>query len=293
MARRVVRWRLGGLIGQGSYLALAESAAGDACVATFQASELTAPEDAAAAIALDAQRGAPAPFQIWDVVADAADVVATAKRDGTNTDAVSLRWVMATGSPTVTLISDAYDDHVEPEPPGEPRPPVLPDWDENEVEEALGAFLVGLAPDGTQVYWANQDDPMPDPPVVVLQWLPDLVMSPMAERRKGHDDGEWVDVDQHQAVLQVDVYAGTRGKANARAIARQIRSRLALEDSIVALAAIGFAVIDRRATRETSAIVEVASEGRATLELKLGYALAESQNLSWIDTIEPTGTYEE
>lgn len=160
-------------------------------------------------------------------------------------------------------------------------------------EEALGAALAAYLPAGVVVQWAEQDVPVRTLPRAELQWvsLPRIGL-PEVRHPQGGADGEYLALEQIQASLQVDVFAeSSRGSAGAMGLADEFAANLVLEAATDALAALGVAVIDISAPRNVGALVGAKIEGRAVVELQLGLAKGQSQQLSWVNSAETTGTY--
>lgn len=168
-------------------------------------------------------------------------------------------------------------------------------WDESAIQEAIGAALHTLI--GVQVVWGEQVLTMARPRLV-LSWVSETPDSPMAELRPSDDgtDGDWDAVDQMRAPLQLSFYTdATQGSNGAVALGRHLRSRLGTPSGRAAIAASGFVVVDRAGVRNAAALVDPRIEGRAIFEITLAYAVATTENLSWVDDVETEDdlTYEE
>ena len=159
-------------------------------------------------------------------------------------------------------------------------------WDESAIQEAIGAALHSLCE--LQVVWGEQALTM-QRPRLVLSWVSETPENTVAELRPSDDgtDGDWDAVDQVRAPLQLSVYTdATQGSTGAVGLARKLRSRLGTPSGRAAIAASGFVVVDRSGVRNAAALVDPRIEGRAIFEITLAYAVATTENLSWVDEVE-------
>jgi hypothetical protein len=164
-------------------------------------------------------------------------------------------------------------------------------WNFSTMQEALGAALGTLA-GSIDVVWGEQAICMVKPRLV-LDWVSETPVSPMSEDRPSNNgtDGDHDTIDQITAVLQLGIYTdATQGTGAAYDCCIQLRSALGRASGRAAIAASGFVVVDRAGVRNASALVDPRIEGRAIFEITLAYAIASTENLSWVDTVETTAT---
>ncbi len=159
-------------------------------------------------------------------------------------------------------------------------------------EESLGAAIAAMA-SGINVQWAEQDEALRPLPRAELGWLSwPRTGLPEVRPLDGGADGEYIALEQIVATLQIDIFAAkNRGSDGAMGLADDLSATLTTEAAQDALAALGLAVVDISPARNVAELIGARFEGRAVIELQLGLAKGQTQQLSWVESAETIGTY--